>query len=61
MNSFNLRNRSALAVNCCIIIHCLEVICKEDQITSDLSSYNGRTNSELVLNNSCTRADLFRF
>ena len=29
-----LRNRSALAVNCCIIIHCLEVSCKEDQITS---------------------------
>ena len=35
-----LRNRSALAVNCCVIIHCLEVSCKEDQITSDLSSYN---------------------
>ena len=29
-----LRNRSALAVNCCAIIHCLEVSCKEDQITS---------------------------
>ena len=29
-----LRNRSALAVNCCVIIHCLEVSCKEDQITS---------------------------
>ena len=29
-----LRNRSALAVNCCIIIHCLEVSCKEDQVTS---------------------------
>ena len=28
------RNRSALAVNCCVIIHCLEVSCKEDQITS---------------------------
>ena len=28
-----LRNRSALAVNCCVIIHCLEVSCKEDQIT----------------------------
>ena len=24
----------ALAVNCCVIIHCLEVSCKEDQITS---------------------------
>ena len=24
----------ALAVNCCVIIHCLEVGCKEDQITS---------------------------
>ena len=40
------RNRSALAVNCCVIIHCLEVGCKEDQITS---------------NNSRNRADLFRF
>ena len=29
-----LRKRSALAVNCCVIIHCLEVSCKEDQITS---------------------------
>ena len=28
-----LSNRSALAVNCCVIIHCLEVNCK-DQITS---------------------------
>ena len=27
-----LRNRSALAVNCWVIIHCLEVICKVDQI-----------------------------
>ena len=36
-----LRNRSALAGSCCLIIHCLEVSCK-DQITSasDLSSYN---------------------
>ena len=31
---YYLRNRSALAVNCCVIIHCLEVSCKEDQITS---------------------------
>ena len=29
-----LRNRSALAVNCWVIIHCLEVSCIEDQITS---------------------------
>ena len=29
-----LRNRSALAVNWWVIIHCLEVSCKEDQITS---------------------------
>ena len=29
-----LRNRSALAVNCWVIIHCLEVSCKEYQITS---------------------------
>ena len=28
-----LRNRSATAVNCWVIIHCLEVNCKEDQIT----------------------------
>ena len=30
----DLRNRSAPAVNCWVIIHCLEVSCKEDQITS---------------------------
>ena len=29
-----LRNRSALAANCCLIIHCLEVSCNEDQIMS---------------------------
>ena len=29
-----LRNRSAPAVNCWVIIHCLEVSCKDDQITS---------------------------
>ena len=29
-----LRNRSAPAVNCWVINHCLEVNCKEDQITS---------------------------
>ena len=29
-----LRNRSSLAVSCCIIIHCLEVSIKADQITS---------------------------
>ena len=33
-NILYLRNRSAPAVNCCVIIHCLEVSCKEDQITS---------------------------
>ena len=32
---FWLRNRSAPAVNCWVIIHCLEVSCKEDQITSE--------------------------
>ena len=31
---YYLRNRSAPAVNCWVIIHCLEVSCKEDQITS---------------------------
>ena len=35
-----LRNRSALAVNCCVIIHCLEVSCKEDLRARDLSSDN---------------------
>ena len=34
VNVFYLRNRSAPAVNCWVIIHCLEVSCKEDQITS---------------------------
>ena len=29
-----LRNRSAPTVNCWVIIHCLEISCKEDQITS---------------------------
>ena len=38
----------------CVIIHCLEVSCKEDQIKSaqresDLSSHNWPTNSELLL------------
>ena len=28
------RYRSAVGVNCCIIIHCLEVSCNEDQIMS---------------------------
>ena len=31
---FILRNRSALAVNYCVIIHCLKVSCKDNQITS---------------------------
>ena len=34
MMHFQLRNRSAPAVNCWVIIHCSEVSCKEDQITS---------------------------
>ena len=34
LNKDCLRNRSAPAVNCWVIIHCLEVSCKEDQITS---------------------------
>ena len=35
------------SVNCWIVIHCLEVSCKEDQITSasDLSAYNWPTSS----------------
>ena len=32
--SIYLRNRSAPAVNCRVIIHCLEVSCKDDQIAS---------------------------
>ena len=34
-------------MNCCVIIHCLEVSCKEDQITSAQPP-----NSELLHNNS---------
>ena len=34
ISCFQLRNRSAPAVNCWVIIHCLEVSCKEDKITS---------------------------
>ena len=34
VHSLYLRNRSALAVNCCVIIHCLEVSCIDYQITS---------------------------
>ena len=30
----NLRDRSAIAVTCCVIIHCLEISCKDDQTTS---------------------------
>ena len=59
-----LRNRSALAVNCWVIIHCLEVSCKVDQITSAKRKwfiYLQLTDSDLLLNNSRTRADLFRF
>ena len=37
-----LRNRSALAVNCCVKIHCLEVSCKEDQITSTQRDMEGK-------------------
>ena len=34
LTTFQLRNRSALAVICWVINHCLEVSCKVDQITS---------------------------
>ena len=47
LNYIYLRNTSALAVNCWVIIHCLVVSCKGDQITSPKL-----TNSELLLNNS---------
>ena len=60
-----LRNRSAPAVNCWVIIHCLEVSCKENQITSAQREWfiflQLTTNSELLLNNSRNGADLFRF
>ena len=50
----NLRNRSALAVNCWVINHCLEISCNVDYITSlsDISTYNWPTNSDLWLKNS---------
>ena len=35
----DLRNRSALAVNCWVIIHCLELSRKDDQITSACKYY----------------------
>ena len=51
---FCLRNRSDLAVSCWVIIHCLEVSCKEDQITvrsaSDLSAYNWPVNYYSTIN-----------
>ena len=34
-----LRNKSGLAVNCWVIIHCLEVSCKGNQITSASDLY----------------------
>ena len=52
-----LRNRSSLAVNCCVIIHCLEVFCN-DQITSAQREWFIFVQ---LTSNSCTRADLFRF
>ena len=33
-SDYHLRNRSALAMNCSVIIHCFEVSCKGDQIPS---------------------------
>ena len=59
-----LRNRSALAVNCWVLIHCLEVGCKRDIITSAQRNWYiflQPTDSELLLNNSRTRADLIWF
>ena len=58
------RNRSALAVNCWVIIQCLEVSCKGDQnheSASDLSAYSWLTNSELLLNNLSTAIELIYF
>ena len=61
INGHYLRNRSALAVNCWVMIHCLEVkkIKSRGCSASDLSSYNWRTHSELLLNNSRSGAHLF--
>ena len=60
-----LRNKSALAVNCCIIIHCLEVSCKEDQITRAqrewFISVQLTDKQCIIIHRSRTRADLFRF
>ena len=39
VSSVIIKTRSALAVNCWVIIHCLEVSCKEDQITSATRSW----------------------
>ena len=62
--AFCLRNK-AVAVNCWVIIHCLEVGCKGDQITSVkqvIYLLTGSTDrqAELLLDK-CTGADLFRF
>ena len=47
---YHLRNRSALAVNCFVIIHCLEVRCKEDKITIyfDSNTINNKNTFEIL-------------
>ena len=50
-----LRNRSAPAVNCWVIIHCLEVSCKEDQIMS------AQRECFIFVQLTGIGADLFRF
>ena len=61
VEAFYLRNRSALAVICWVINHCLEVSCKVDQITSADLLLCDLLHCDLLLNKSRTRADLFRF
>ena len=45
-----LRNRSAPAVNCWVIIHCLEVSCKEDQVTRALRVIYLHTTDQQTVN-----------
>ena len=61
-----LRNRSALAVSCWVILHCLEVSWKGDQITSAKREWFiclQLTDKQWIITQQFThyRADLFRF
>ena len=56
-----IKNRSTLAVNCWVIIHCLEVSCKEDQTMSAQHEWQQTDKQWILLNNLRNRADLFPF